>query len=165
LKVISKIFLFLSLVNSTILFAQKRNPPPIAKTVFDSLFPKAEKVEWDTGKYPDYDTITFKTHMVPVFHAYFDLNKQSGSATFDSNGIFIQAHIHLQDTCLPTKALEYLKNKYPKFLIIKTVYLISKFKVKTFLVFLCPEKRPKCDENPRVLFDEQGNFLTFYPWR
>lgn len=135
--------------------AQKGNAYHLAKAKFDSLYPKADSVKWDTLKERD----------AMEFYVTFKQDNNYGSGSFDADGSLIHIRLRLSPNTLPTKILDYLKEKHPKEVIQYAFYFTNGDYTNSFFITTCGKKEANCDNASHIYFDKDGNFKRFDPGR
>jgi hypothetical protein len=152
MKYLISFFLFLLSLSVS---AQKGTAFHLAKAKFDSLYPKADSVKWDTLKEKD----------GMEFYVTFKQDNNHGSGSFDDDGNLIRTKMILPGSTLPAKMINYLKEKYPKMVIKSAFYFTNSDYTNSFLVTICSNRNENCDNAAHIYFDKEGNFMRYDPGR
>ena len=134
------VIIVVTLVFSTIAFAQKVKATKVPEIVTKSLiskYPNAKNVKWDKEE--------------NNYEASFENNKTENSVLFNSNGKIIETEVEISTAQLPKSILSYLSKNYKDQKVKEAAKIISEKGIVTYEAEI---------KGKDLLFDENGKLLS-----
>ena len=134
------VIIVVTLVLSTIAFAQKVKATKVPEIVTKSLiskYPNAKNVKWDKEE--------------NNYGASFENNKTENSVLFNSNGKIIETEVEISTAQLPKSILSYLSKNYKDQKVKEAAKIISEKGIVTYEAEI---------KGKDLLFDENGKLLS-----
>lgn len=134
------VIIVVTLVLSTIAFAQKVQATKVPEIVTKSLiskYPNAKNVKWDKEE--------------NNYEASFENNKTENSVLFNSNGKIIETEVEISTAQLPKSILSYLSKNYKDQKVKEAAKIISEKGIVTYEAEI---------KGKDLLFDENGKLLS-----
>lgn len=134
------VIIVVTLVLSTIAFAQKVKATKVPEIVTKSLiskYPNAKNVKWDKEE--------------NNYEASFENNKTESSVLFNSNGKIIETEVEISTAQLPKSILSYLSKNYKDQKVKEAAKIISEKGIVTYEAEI---------KGKDLLFDENGKLLS-----
>lgn len=134
------VIIVVTLVLSTIAFAQKVKATKVPEIVTKSLiskYPNAKNVKWDKEE--------------NNYEASFKTNKIENSVLFNANGKIIETEVEISTAQLPKSILSYLSKNYKDQKVKEAAKIISEKGIVTYEAEI---------KGKDLLFDENGKLLS-----
>ena len=134
------VIIVVTLVLSTIAFAQKVKATKVPEIVTKSLmskYPNAKNVKWDKEE--------------NNYEASFESNKIENSVLFNANGKIIETEVEISTAQLPKSILSYLSKNYKDQKVKEAAKIISEKGIVTYEAEI---------KGKDLLFDENGKLLS-----
>ncbi|MGL2986370.1 PepSY-like domain-containing protein [Flavobacterium sp. RSSA_27] len=134
------VIIVITLVLSTIAFAQKVKDTKVPEIVSKSLiskYPCAKKVKWDKEE--------------NNYEASFVINKTENSVLFNANGKIIETEVEITAVQLPKSIVNYISKNYKNQKVKEAAKIISEKGIVTYEAEI---------KGKDLLFDENGKLLS-----